>query len=576
MALELEIRVDDKGTATVKRFKDSATRDIKKAETQTDQSSRKMESRFQALKTRAMAAKVAFAAVGVAAVAMGRKIFGAIEETASYRDEITKLSKATGISTDALVGFRHAAELGGTEVGAVERGLRTLFRRVQDVKDGLLEGKRAFEQIGVSVMEADGSLRAGEEIFLDVAEAMKNMTNDTERAALAQEIFGRSGLEMVPMLMQGKDALLEMRGQAEDLGLTFDAVSGRQAEAFNDQMNIMKKAIKGTTMQLIGESGLIQALTNLALILATSLVWVNQFREELLKMPGMFRELNISIKLFNLLVALIGKESEEASAGAKTFGQIMNELRAQFDEIKNAGSPFADMPDDIDDTVDSLADMVSMSAQAGVSMNALNQAVMDFNSLTLQGKEILPGYVDAIDQNVKVVDTMIGANTAFEDSLASALGGFSDMVMSFKSEGKELGAAFKAFAIVETFISTYAAAQKAYHSQFLPVPTPSSPVRGTVAAAAAVASGIARVAAIRKQKYARGGSFIVPPGYPNDSYPILVQSGERVDVTPANQVSNSYTRNANIKLVLPNVTNITPQTVRYQIIPMMQRIMETE
>ncbi len=34
-------------------------------------------------------------------------------------------------------------------------------------------------------------------------------------------------------------------------------------------------------------------------------------------------------------------------------------------------------------------------------------------------------------------------------------------------------------------------------------------------------------------KLSGGGDFIVPPGFPNDSFPMLVQSGERVRVTPA-------------------------------------------
>lgn len=37
-------------------------------------------------------------------------------------------------------------------------------------------------------------------------------------------------------------------------------------------------------------------------------------------------------------------------------------------------------------------------------------------------------------------------------------------------------------------------------------------------------------------KFARGGSYVVPPGYSNDSGLIRVQSGERVDVTPSSQV----------------------------------------
>lgn len=47
-------------------------------------------------------------------------------------------------------------------------------------------------------------------------------------------------------------------------------------------------------------------------------------------------------------------------------------------------------------------------------------------------------------------------------------------------------------------------------------------------------------------KMARGGSFIVPPGFANDSFPLMVESGERVSVTPANQVRGSGGNNSDI------------------------------
>ena len=64
----------------------------------------------------------------------------------------------------------------------------------------------------------------------------------------------------------------------------------------------------------------------------------------------------------------------------------------------------------------------------------------------------------------------------------------------------------KALAIAETTISTYFAAQKAYESQFLPVPTPDSPLRGKGAAALAIAQGLARVAAIKSTNLGGGGA----------------------------------------------------------------------
>jgi hypothetical protein len=63
----------------------------------------------------------------------------------------------------------------------------------------------------------------------------------------------------------------------------------------------------------------------------------------------------------------------------------------------------------------------------------------------------------------------------------------------------------KKIAIGETLISTYLTAQKAFESQFKPLATVDSPARGAVAAAIAVAQGLARVAAIKKTNAGGGG-----------------------------------------------------------------------
>jgi hypothetical protein len=62
----------------------------------------------------------------------------------------------------------------------------------------------------------------------------------------------------------------------------------------------------------------------------------------------------------------------------------------------------------------------------------------------------------------------------------------------------------KAFALAGTLISTYFSAQKAFESQ-MKIPDPSAPVRAAIAAGAALASGLARAAAIRAQSFTGGG-----------------------------------------------------------------------
>jgi hypothetical protein len=64
----------------------------------------------------------------------------------------------------------------------------------------------------------------------------------------------------------------------------------------------------------------------------------------------------------------------------------------------------------------------------------------------------------------------------------------------------------KAAQMASALIDTYMNATAAYGSQFLPLPDPSSPVRGGIAAGLAVAAGLVNVAKIGAQKFEGGGS----------------------------------------------------------------------
>jgi len=111
------------------------------------------------------------------------------------------------------------------------------------------------------------------------------------------------------------------------------------------------------------------------------------------------------------------------------------------------------------------------------------------------------------------------------DAVSSMVGGLAALAKTMKGSA-ETG---KALAIVQATIDTYAGATKALAQ---------GGIFGSLAAVGIIAQGLANVATIKAQKFAGGGDFIVPNGYPNDSYPILVESGERVQITPANAGSS--------------------------------------
>jgi hypothetical protein len=87
----------------------------------------------------------------------------------------------------------------------------------------------------------------------------------------------------------------------------------------------------------------------------------------------------------------------------------------------------------------------------------------------------------------------------------------SDLSEVFAKKGeKQAKKAFeiqKAASIAAAVITTYQSAVSAYQSQFLPLPDPTSPIRGAIAAGIAVAAGLGNVAKIASQKFEGSGSI---------------------------------------------------------------------
>src|SRR3972149_11120194 len=95
--------------------------------------------------------------------------------TADAGDEIAKLSQKTGISTEILSGYKLSAELAGSSVGGLARGLKTLGGNMLDTSMGTGEAKIAFDALGISVADSEGKLRPLDNVLLDVAGKFSRM-----------------------------------------------------------------------------------------------------------------------------------------------------------------------------------------------------------------------------------------------------------------------------------------------------------------------------------------------------------------------------------------------------------------
>lgn len=183
-------------------------------------------------------------------LAAGTGLFALAQKTANAGDEVQKMALRTGFSTETLSELRHVAALSGTSIEQLETGVKRMSRVIVDAERGMESSTRAFDALGVSV--EDLMALSPEDQFVKLASALADVEDDTLKAALAQEIFGRAGTQLLPMLASGAEGLEAMRQEAHDLGLIFDQEAADAAAKFNDDLTRLKGAFTGV-MNEVGQ-----------------------------------------------------------------------------------------------------------------------------------------------------------------------------------------------------------------------------------------------------------------------------------------------------------------------------------
>ena len=178
-------------------------------------------------------------------------------------DDLNTLSKVTGIGTDNLQKYSYAADLVDVSTETIAKSNQKLKKSAYAAASGSDAQAEAFKKIGVSVTDANGNLRNSEDIFQDVLKGLGEMTNETERDAVAQQILGRSAAELNPLIEDGGETYKMVADTLSKYDLDYiDQETLDKANQFNDQLDMMK---------LLGSVALAQVGSQLAAYLAPAL-----------------------------------------------------------------------------------------------------------------------------------------------------------------------------------------------------------------------------------------------------------------------------------------------------------------
>lgn len=183
---------------------------------------------------------VAFAAVAAAA-ATG--IGAIVAHSLRVNDQLAKTADKLGLTTEALAGMRHAADLTGVSQRKLDLGLQRMTRRVSEAAQGTGEAQDAIRELGLDA-RALAKLSPDQQ-FSRVAAAMEQVGNQSDRVRLGFKLFDSEGVDLINTLRLGENGLAAVAREAEILGLSISRVDASKMEQANDAMTRAGGVVKG-------------------------------------------------------------------------------------------------------------------------------------------------------------------------------------------------------------------------------------------------------------------------------------------------------------------------------------------
>ena len=226
---------------------DKVSEPLRKIQNNTD----KLRDKFSKLQSGFKKVAGVMATVGSAVGVLGGAILRASNQVANYGDRIDKMSQKIGMSRKAFQEWDYIMSQNGGSVESLQMGFKTLTTQIEGVQKGSKDSVNAFRALGVSVKDSNGQFRSQDEIFNDTIRKLQQIQNPTQKAMLANRLFGRSAAELRPLLNQEAQAVDNLREKANKMGLVISDEDIENAVKFKDTMDTFTRFFQakfGTVM----------------------------------------------------------------------------------------------------------------------------------------------------------------------------------------------------------------------------------------------------------------------------------------------------------------------------------------
>lgn len=228
-------------------------------------------------------------AAGAAAIAAGAVFVGLTGKAIENADELQRLSDVTGLSAERLQELKYAGNNLGVELDTITGAQSKLTKAMFAAKDGTGAQADAFKALGISVVDSNGQMRDAKTVMEEAFTALNGVGNETERDALAMQLFGKSAMEMNPLIKAGGDELNRLAAEARSSGavMSTDAVAG--LDAFGDTLDNLKTSIMGSFGEKLNEM----------------LPQIREFLNNLVALPQWIQENSTMLELIGVAIGAV-------------------------------------------------------------------------------------------------------------------------------------------------------------------------------------------------------------------------------------------------------------------------------
>jgi hypothetical protein len=194
-----------------------------------------------------------FKEIGHLALEAAEKLGEFALKGAETADQMGKLAQQVGIPVETLSRLNYAASLSKLSTEEFGLALGKLNIKIAGAASGNKEAAALFKVLGVAVKDAAGATRSADQVIGDLAGVFSGLKDGASKGALAVDLFGKSGKQLIPFLNEGKEGIARLSDEADRFGITISGKTVAAATEFNDNIDRMKKVIDGVGVQVAAQ-----------------------------------------------------------------------------------------------------------------------------------------------------------------------------------------------------------------------------------------------------------------------------------------------------------------------------------